>query len=103
MNTNCSLICFRWIENVIEDNDDSYTRPALAITLHPHGHINALVLNQITKLKQRIDEFYSRYSKLTVQERESDDVLDHVLDSLLHIENLESSEYSTLGKVLLAS
>ena len=64
--------------------------------------LNAImVLIQMKKLKQRSDILYSRFSNLNDEEKESDD--GSVLDNVLHFENHEADEYSSLGKVLLST
>ena len=64
--------------------------------------LNAIVrLYQMTKYKQRADEMYSRFSNLNAEEKESDE--GNVLDRVLHFENLEAGEYSSIGRVLLST
>ena len=62
---------------------------------------DAMSRSQMTILRQRGDDLYSRFSSLNAEEKESGD--GKVLDNVMHIVNLEAGGYGSLGKVMLST
>lgn len=90
---------FEW-QVAREENLQSFEIPTdIKLLTGRRDLLNAtVVLTQMTTLKQRTDNLFSRFSNLTGQEKESNDV--NVLENVLDIENFEAGAYGSLGKVL---